>query len=320
MKRIIGLLILVIAITGLWSGTWLFFAQQVDKQIAGLAVPTPGAPTITCGNKTITGWPFRFDVRCTQMTLVDSDVTIGVAEVRATALVYRPTHFLAFADSPAKLTDAFFGTEQEARWSKMEASLRTNGWRLARFSLHAEDLVYADTLLGDNERARLPIAEVHLIDMPDEIEEPGLMRVGAFARVSDATIPAYDIEAGELTFEAEATSVPDDIRFWGAADILNQWQRNNGELKITRFETSDPKTSLTLDGNLSLSVAGEAEGDMTVLSSGLSERFGDALSPQMRSLILGNAQDDNSYRQLLTIRRGAVFAGLTPLATIPPLF
>lgn len=320
MKRIIGLLIFVIAITVLWSGAWLFFARQVDEQIAMLATPTPGTPTITCADTKIAGWPFRFDVMCAQMTLVDNDLTVTVEELKATALVYRPTHFLAFIDGPAKISDAFFGTEQEVRWSKLEASLRTNGWRLARLSIHAEDLEYADTLLGDTQRANLPVAEVHLIDMPDELETPGVMKLGAFARISNANIPAYEIEAGELTFEAEISAVPDDLRHWSAPDVLARWQNTGGKLKVTRFETSDPKTSLALEGDINLTATGEAEGDMTITTSGLAERLGDALAPQMRDLLLGNAQGDDSYRQVLTIRRGAVFAGLTPLATIPPLF
>lgn len=267
------------------------------------------------------GWPFRFDLTCAQMTLVDSDVTLRVDEIKATALVYRPTHILAFANGSAAISDAFFGTEQAVRWSKLEASLRTNGWRLARLSIQAEDLEYADTLLGETQRAHLSEAEVHLLDMPGQQEEiEGLMTLGAFARINRAYIPAYEIENGELTLEAEANALPDDIRFWSTPDLLTQWQAAGGKLKITRFETSDPDTSLNLLGDIGLSPAGEAEGAMTLTSSGLAERLEEILPAQMRGLVLGNRQDDDSYRQVLTIRRGAVFAGLTPLATIPPLF
>jgi len=321
MKRIILLLALIVIVVAGWSGAWLFFAGQISAQIALWANPAPGAPTVTCANSSVAGFPFRFDVTCSNANIVDGDTQIEIAEIKATALVYRPTHVLAFVKGPARYTDAFFGTDQLMRWDNLEASLRLNGWLLERLSIHAENLEYLDTLLGETLVASAPMLEMHLLNMPERHNATNrLASFASYARTEGATIPAYQIADGRVTLEAEISNLPDDIRLWSDVALPQLWQQAGGRLKLTRFATDDTETSLLLEGDLGLSPIGEVEGNMTLVSNGLAERFGDLIPAQLRGVLFGTPQADGSMKQILTITRGAVIAGFAPLAIIPPLF
>lgn len=321
MKRIILLLALIVILVAGWSGAWLYAAGQISKQIALMATPAPGSPTVTCGNLSVTGFPFRFDVTCAQADISDGDIRIEVPEIKATALVYRPTHIIAFAEGPLRYTDAFFGTDQRIRWDNAKGSLRMNGWLLERLSLHMENLEYIDALLGETLIASAPVLEMHLLNMPERHDaDTRLASFAGFARTEGATMPGYQIADGRVTFEAEISNLPDDIRLWSDPALPRLWQQADGRLTLLRLATDDSETSLLLEGELGLSPIGEVEGNMTLTSNGLAERFGDLIPTELRGLVFGTPQADGGMKQIMTITRGAVIAGFAPLGVIPPLF
>lgn len=322
MKRIIALLSIIIILAIGWTGVWLFAASQITAQTALLATPANDTtPTITCDEFSVTGFPFRFDATCKNAVIDGNDATISFAQLKATILVYRPTHILAFLEGPLRYSDAFFGTEQELRWTKLEASLRLDGWRLARTSIHGENLEYFDVLLGETLMAKTPLIEMHLLDVPEKHNtDTSLATLAAFARATDTSIPGYNITSGRLTLEAEISQLPDDIRSWANPALLRRWQAAGGQVALTRLEADDDTTSMNISGDVSLSDNGEIQGDMMFASSGLAERFGTLIPPTMRRVIFGNPQDDGSFQQVLTIRGGVVFVGVAPLVTLMPLF
>ncbi len=322
-KRIIVLLALVVVVVAGYGGAWLYFAGRIHEEIARLGAPADaGMPTLQCGDISVTGFPFRFDGTCAEARIVDGDARFTLPSIQATALVYRPTHVLAFLNGPMTYTDAFHGTEREVRWSMMEASIRLDGWRLSRLSIHAEDIAYLDTLLDETVLASAPMAEFHILEQPENHDpEAGRMGLAVFARTQAADISSLGIGDGRLTFEAEIAAMPDDVRLWGGAPgFLERWQAAGGTVTISRFEADDANARLNVDGELGLNENGEMRGDLVVTSNGVAERLDGVVPQQMRTVLFGGQQEDGSNRQTLTIRRGAVLAGIAPLVTVPPVF
>lgn len=321
-KRIIAAAAIVAVLVAGYGAAWLYFAGRIHDEIARLGTPAAaGVPTLRCDAIAVAGFPFRFDATCTDAVLVDGDARFALPHLKATALVYRPTHVLAFLEGPMRYTDAFHGTERELRWSQMEASIRLDGWQMVRLSVHAEDLAVVDTLMGETVLASAPVAEFHLVGQPENRDPAtGRMGLGIFARTESVDVPPLDIAQGRLTFEAEISAMPADVRSWGSPDMLRAWQAAGGEMTVNRLEADDTRASLRLEGTLGLNDNGEARGDMVLTSTGVAERLEGVVPRQMRTLLFGGEQADGSQRQTVTIRRGAVLAGIAPLVTLPPVF
>lgn len=322
MKRIISLLAIVLVVVVGWTGVWLFAANLISRQADLLMAGTgSGSPSVACASFSVTGFPFRFDATCRDASLVDGDARFTLPEIKVTVLVYRPTHAIAFFKGPLHYSNAFFGSEQQLRWSQLQASVRLNGWRLARASVQAEDVSFLDTLIGDNLLASTPMLEFHILDMPEKHDaDAGRAQLAVFARSEELTAPPLTIADGRATLEAEISQIPDDVRLWGDPQILRRWQSAAGRIFLNQLEADTKDTQINIVGEFSLTTIGKPEGDLTFKSSGLAERFGDRIPPTMRPLVFGNIGDDGSYTQKLSIREGIIFAGPAPLAQIGPLF
>src|SRR5690606_38585351 len=134
---------------------------QIREQVNMLALADgETSPQLQCGTLDIGGIPFRFDVACADATLVSADLMVTVPELRASVMVWKPTHLLAFAEGPAQISDAFTGLEQAVTWSGLEASARLTDWRIARVSVVGRDVNWTDRLFGESAIATTPHMEM----------------------------------------------------------------------------------------------------------------------------------------------------------------
>lgn len=322
MKRFVILIVVVLVVVALWTGGWFFLSGEVRRNVEALALADGvTTPRLTCGGLNVTGFPFRFDVDCADARVVDGDAVIDVSGLRASVLVYRPTHILASARGPMTFTDAFTGSKSRLDWSGLEASLRLDGWRLARLSVSAHDLAWTDTLMSESLIAEAPLAELHLLDIPEQHDaERGLAALAVYGTVKGLNYPNLTIGAGDAEIELEATALPDDVRRLGEPDMLRRWQADGGNLRLVSIHGTDGDSDLTAEGNLALDASGQANGQVNIASTGVAERIGPLLAEPYRTLVLGNPAADGSYSNVLNFRAGGIYSGLIPIAAIPPLF
>ena len=321
MKRFVFLIALIVLVAAGWGGVWLFVSNKISEQVQLLAADDPSKPSIKCTNFSVSGFPFQFAVDCQGATLVDGDTTLTLEQLRAVVLVYRPTHALLFFKGPLHHSNAFFGTEQEVRWSKLEASVRLSGWQLTRASIHGEDVEYFDVLIGETLQSHAQSFEAHLIDIPESHDsENARSALALFARTSALSVPALTINDGEASLEAELTQLPSDIRNWAQPDLIKNWQIAGGDLKLQRFEGSTPSAQFDMAGSLALDKNGALNGKMTLNSNGIAQMFAELITPSMQPLIFGTPGPDGQYTQTISFLGGAVFSGTQPMAYVPPLF
>jgi hypothetical protein len=322
MKRIIYLGIAVLVVVFLWSGAWLFISGEIRKNVEVLATADGVSnPKITCETLSVGGFPFRFDLDCTNAALVSSDVTARLAELRASVLVYRPTHLLAFAKGPATVTDAFTGSSSRLDWTDLQASARLDGWRIGRISVTGDDLTLNDTVVGDNLIASAKAVEVHLLDIPEQHEPAkGLAALAAYAKASGLVAPGFQIGAGETTIEAEINGLPNDVRALGDADPVRRWQQSGGKIKLVSLKGDDGERFYDANGTLGLDDTARVEGQVKLTSRGLVEYFEPQIPEPVRPLALGPEGVDGSYAQTFNIRGGVVLSSVIPLLMIPPLY
>jgi len=322
MKRIIALLVVVIVVVALWSGAWLFLSGQLRHNILLLAdADGITTPRLSCETLNIGGYPFRFDVACAKAELTSGDVTADIAEVRASVLVYRPTHVLAGAVGPINIVDAFTGSRSAVNFSSLEASARTDGWRLARISLSGKDVVWNDTLMGEQLIAQSGLVDVQLGDIPEQHDaEKGLAALAGYFQAKDLVAPGFTIADGNAEVEVEVTSIPDDVRALGEPNALVNWRAAGGQLKLVSVHATDADSDLKATGNLALDPQGLLDGQIDIASTKVAERIEPYLVEPYRTLVLGNPAPDGSHSNVLNFRAGNIYSGLLPIASVPPLF
>jgi len=322
MKRIIALGAVVVLVLALWGGAWLFFAGEIRRNVEALAqADGVSTPRLTCGNLSVGGFPFRFDVVCSDLAVLSGDLTAAMPVLQVSALVYRPTHVLAFPQGPLEISDAFTGSRSRVAWSEMEASGRLEGWRIGRISLTGKDVALTDALFGDALIASAASLEAHLLDIPERHEpQKGLAALAAYATAGGVQAPGFAVNAGETSLEAEVIGLPDDVRVLGEPDAVRRWQQAGGKVQVTSFKGSDAERFFSSDGTLGLDDQARLEGRLRLTSKGLVEFFSAQIPEPMRPLVLGPQGADGSYAQTLDLRAGVLLAGVVPLAMLPPLF
>lgn len=322
MKRIIVLGAVVLLVIVLWSGAWFWAAGQAAAYVKTLETADGvTTPRVTCESFGIGGFPFGFDLTCTAATITLNDTTVTVSGLKASALVYRPTFVLVFAQSPVTIADAFTGSQRRLDFTDAEASARLDGWRIGRVSLVVNAPVWNDVVLEDRLIARADRLEAHLIDVPAKHDaKAGLAALAEYAEIDGLIAPGLEIVSGKTTFEGEITNLPDDVRTYGDADLLKRWQTAGGKFALTGFKDDDVDSRFDVAGTLGLDAQGRIEGQLKLNSKGVVERLGPLVPEQFRGLILGGQAADGSYSQTVNIAAGVVFSGLVPAAVIPPLF
>ncbi|HEX4298007.1 MAG TPA: DUF2125 domain-containing protein [Devosia sp.] len=322
MTRLIILTIVIVLVVAGWTGAWFWGAGQISAYEKTLeAADGVTTPKLSCKSFGVGGWPFGFDLTCTGATVTLADTTVTASGLKATALVYDPTHVLVFAQSPVGIADAFTGSQSRVDFKSAEASARLDGWRIGRISVVVEAPVWNDTVLDDQLIARADHLEAHLVDVPEDHDaKAGLASVAEYAEVDHLSAPGFQVNSGESTFEGRVTDLPDDVRTYGDPALLKRWQAAGGKFLLAGFKGDDGDSNFSATGTLGLDTQGRVEGQLKLNSKGVVERLGDLIPAQLKPVIVGGQAADGSYSQTVNIAGGVVFTGLVPTAAIPSLY
>ena len=322
MKRIIALALVVVLVIAAWTGAWFWGAGFVTAQVKSLeSADGTSSPKVTCGSFNVGGYPFGFDVTCANATVTYGDLSVTATGIKASAEVYNPTHVLVFAQSPVNVADAFTGSQSRVDFDALEGSARLTGWRIGRVSLIVEKPVWNDTVLDDRLIAKADHLEAHLIDLPELHDaKAGTAGLGEYAQIDNLNAPGLEIQSGKMTFEGDVDKLPDDIRTWGAADLVKRWQAAGGMFTLKGLKGEDGDSHFEATGNASLDAQGRVNGQVKLNSKGVVERLGTTIPEQYKGLIVGAPAADGSYSQTVNIASGIMFVGLVPAGMLPPVF
>lgn len=321
-KRIIILFCVVLGVVVLWSAAWLVLAGVVRQNVDALALADGvSMPQVACETLNVAGFPFRFDVDCVNARIVSGDVVVDVAGLRASVLVYTPTFIRASALGPLQLTDNFTGTRNAVSWSGFEASVRLDNWRIARVSIEGKDMVWSDTLFGDALIAKAPLVGIHFMDIPEQHDaERHLAALAVYAQAQNIVWPAMTLTDTNAEIQLELSGLPDDVRSWGDPMLLPAIQQAGGKLNIVSIHATDAASTLDASGALGLDDQAMLDGQIAITSTGVADRIGPMIEEPWRTLVLGTPGADGVHTNQLTFKAGAIFSGLVPIASMPPLY
>jgi hypothetical protein len=322
MRRFVIFGAAIAVVVALWSAGWLYISNEIRNQVGVLAQGDgQSQPKMTCGRLDIGGYPFRFNVTCSEAIVVSGDVTIALPQIEAAALIFQPSLYHMRAIGPATIEDAYLGGKSRIDWTNLEGSLRIADWkRIGRLSLVADSAAWSDTLVTETLLGSTTHAEIHLVDVPAKHDATaGHATLEGYLLLDGTAIPAWTVADGDLTATVEVSDLPDNL-FVLPPDPIRDWQEAGGEIAITEIKGAEGDDTITVTGNLRLNAEGLAEGAIELASQGIAERSAALLAPEMIPLFFGTAGDDGISRQRFMISNGVLFLGMLPAFGIPALF
>lgn len=330
--RYIVLAAVVILVAAGWSGGWLFFRQELDKQIDfQLQAANGSGATIACEERGIAGYPFRFEVNCKKpIAAAASGTRFSLGGLNAIALVYNPRHIIFEADGPATISDPLSGQTISTDWSSARSSVIFSDKGARQFDAVIENItgsVSGPIPAGLN----VDKAELHIRPVPDQAE------------------------AAEAFFSADGVALPSTGSGGATPDIRLHVRLENGvallngvplqalprdtagslPFELMLFSLSSGSSEISASGDLQLTASGTVSGNLDVRVKGVKEAGsllagffpeGSTVPESLQGIAVAlgtpeaNGPDADTIRLPVSIDNGQLKVGFVPLGvSIPQL-
>ncbi|MBN9061390.1 MAG: hypothetical protein BGP06_21145 [Rhizobiales bacterium 65-9] len=320
-KSILAPPLLLLAVIVLWSGYWF-----VGSHIAGTAIANwvtrenDNGRRWTCHDQRIGGFPFRFELNCSSVSIEEGRITASAGPLRAVALAYKPNHVVAELDGPAQATLPS-GQSFNVTWLLLRTSAVLSGGRLERYDSVIEG--FKATQAGAQESAVVAQAanlETHLRVTPDSPPETPSFDVaidgkGVASPLIDALVGSND--PGDLMVRATMTRA-DTIGAGHPVDNIERWRLAGGKLSIAQMKATRGRIALDARGELAIDdqhmIAGRVEGS----AAGIDQILG--RSGGLLSGLVNLGAPAQGLPFALTFRDGRVMMGPIRLLNLQPLY
>jgi hypothetical protein len=252
---IIGLALVVAGWTAFWFVARSLVSSGIDKSVADAA--TRG-DIWTCLDRSISGYPFRLEIRCRDVTLVRS-ATAGVTRLSTGPVVFigqphTPGHIIAQGDGPLVATLAD-GRQINARWELAEASRRASGADLERLSLDIrKPVVSVSGGQGAASTISAATLEAHLRRSPTR-PQPERAR-DIFLRTTQMVSGDLDALLGDANnsdLDIQITATQADALANGLTPTtMEAWRSAGGVLDLTRINLKKGIKQIEAKGQIGL--------------------------------------------------------------------
>jgi len=263
---------LLIALAVIWTGLWFYAVSRAETALAGWrAREAKSGRTYECGSESISGFPFRIEVRCTKPSAEilgkGTQVVLRGDDLVMLAQVYQPTLLIGEFKSPMTIADPGQPPAYVVNWSLGQSSMRGTPRAPQRGSLVFDNL----TVQRPNSDARVLDAkrlEVHGRMAEGSASDNPVIDVGLRAIAASAP-ELHPIAAAPLNAEVSAT-----VR--GLADFapkpwpmrFRELQQRGGRIDIVNARVQQGEVIAVSSGSLGLTESGNLDGQlmMTVVN------------------------------------------------------
>lgn len=334
-----------------WSAFWFIARGRVhDALTIWIAQEATQGRNWSCPERTVQGFPFRFEIRCSDLRFTGS-TPAGQAEGHlplflAVAQVYKPNHVIVEATGPlvAELSDG--SGRVRFNWQTFDASIVFSGNRLDRTSLvmtspdiRFESLATETLLLSASE------LESHMRIDPDRPVEDHAYDFALTVR--HASLPPLDrlLGSDDKTDIVIQGAITEAAPFTAASPAveLERWRNAGGKLDLMLVRLNKGLQRLDGTASLSLDDLHRPQGRIEASVAGLDEllaRFGfggggnrglGALISGGLQILGGNNQRAPGAEQTeqpagltklppVVLRDGRIYAGPFNVGQVAPLY
>jgi hypothetical protein len=277
-------LIVVIVLGIAWSGFWFFAAGKAEERINGWQSQQAQAGRVfSCGKQAVGGFPFRIEVRCTDVAVELKDtqppVALKLKQILVVSQVWDPKHLIAEFTGPLTASNPAGSTSLTATWSLAQASVRGTPRDPERASIVADDLRLTGAT-GEPPLFDAKHAEFHArmqygswpnnpsVDLALNLKSASAQGMSPYARDPlDADMVAVLHGLKDLVVKPVPV-------------LLREWQTIGGRFEIQSARIAQGETLAKATGALTLTPAGRLDGALRVDIAGLEKLLPTILQQQ----------------------------------------
>jgi hypothetical protein len=272
-------LLLIAAIV--WSAFWFYAASQVDVRAAAWqAQEAKSGRVYDCGNHSVSGFPFRLEVRCSDagVKLVSQNadqlaskapITAKLGQILVVAQVYDPAHLIAEFTAPAIISDRD-GNSFAVNWRSGESSVIGLPGVPQRVSVVFDDPAL-DRVGGS---VQVPLASAKHVELHGRLAEGSAadqpviesvlqIRGGVIKGLHPLLEEPFDADVRALVHGLKDFSPkPWPVRF-------RELQASGGHVEIVQSRIQQGDLIAVAAGNLGLSPSGHIEGELQMTVAGI---------------------------------------------------
>ncbi len=271
---------LVIVLAVGWSFYWFaaadFAETRIDRLIARQA---ERGIEITCSERTLGGFPFRFTVTCSNAEIVvnrsERVVVIKLPELRGIVQAYNITHAIGELTGPMEISFRQPGSPDRAArvaWSTALVSVQTASLEISSGDISVNDIsiwtgLYAGDLDGDP-ASTIAHYEAHVRRSGESEGAGNLPDFDFVTTATDLVVPLPAPARGTTSIsEASLSGTAFDLPLHersGLRQFLRSWQQAGGKLDIARLWLDGTDTAISAAGEMMLSPSGRPDGTMAI--------------------------------------------------------
>src|SRR5258708_4645703 len=310
--------ILVLVAAAAWSAFWFYAASQVDQTVDAWRAREAGSGRVyDCANRSVAGFPFRLEGRCSGVSVAlmsqtagqaatQTPITARLGEILGVAQGYDPRLLIAEFTAPAVLSDRGQQPSMVVNWSKARSSVVGLPGIPQRASIVFDDPAL-DRIAASVQK---PLARARHVELhgrlaegstPDHplIETVLQLAGGSIQDLHPLLAEPFDVDARtRLSGLKDFSPKPWPERFreiqaaGGRAEIL-QSRIQQGDLIAVASGSLGLSPSGRLDGELQMTVAGiekviPALGIDKMLEQGVPQATLDRLAPGVKTEDVSN--------------------------------
>lgn len=322
-----------------WVGFWFVVRGRVaDAVDTALLREADRGRSWTCTDRTISGFPFRVELRCASLALTSSRwgdaVRIQTGPSVAVGQVYTPGLVIAQITGPLQATLPE-GRTLDLGWKLLETSLQHNAADPERLSLVITEPNATLKSPGNaDEGWRAAALEVHMRRNPtrpatDQAVDLALNAKGSVLPAIDALLGTT--EPGDVDLQATVTQT-NAFKLGFNPDALEIWRNAGGQFELTRLSSTKGAARVEATGQLLLDqthrLSGRIQASLAGIQQiagipigGLASGLGGLLGGRLSAQLPGVAPGLNPLPPVV-LREGRVYLGpiRLPLQPLAPLY
>jgi hypothetical protein len=270
--------VLVLLAAAAWSVFWFYAASQVEEQFDGWRSREARAGrAYDCGSRSVSGFPFRLEVRCKQpvvtlvaQTAARTQFTAHLDDILVVAQIYDPNRIIAEFTGPATVGERSDAPAFAADWSVGRASVVGLPASPQRVSM-VFDKPSLDRISGS---ARVPLLRAGHLELHTRLLEGSLadrpvietalqLKAAALQDVHPVLAEPFDADIRALLRGLK------DVAPKPWPDRFREIQAAGGRLDFTQSRVQQGDTIAVAAGALSLTPNGYLDGELTMTVAGL---------------------------------------------------
>jgi hypothetical protein len=259
-----------------WTGFWYYASVTAQANIDGWrAREAQAGRTYTCGSQTLSGYPFRIEVECTEpdVTLAGNQPALRIRAkgIRVVSQVYDPTLLISEFSGPLTVGDLGREPTWTVNWALAQTSVRGKPSAPERVSiaLDGPDFQQRSVNGAKVEIAKADHFEFHGRIVGGSANDHPLIEV--VIRLGGAAAPALHQMAAE-PIDGEIRAV-----LWGLKNLspkpwpaeLHDMQAAGGRLEIRQARLQQAGSIVVAAGMLTLTPQGRPDGELQLTVVGL---------------------------------------------------